>query len=463
MLRARPGMKRQLKVLSAITVATLAVLVVLMRLGPGEDSRSSAKAQQQLKARQAKRFEETREARLADLQTREHDLKLAQLKAQLLAEFPNLRADPPIPNEENSIYLFDELVADLLREGSTFRPELEALMGKDAEWNLEATQAFLKRYDWVFDRLSEVATTPSGDSYHYEKPADRPWHPDAPLLIMDLLRLEIRATEASANRNHAPALEAFWAQLAERITGAEGAPFMNHLMVDAALDMPSDAPMDEKTYQQFSFGGLYGGAMMGWLEPNWAATLSPEALSREIRRTWWDTISGDLDDPFSSLFASNHPEGARVYSKHVSEVVARLEQESLKEFFNRGTGMIDVSGLPENQRMETLNQEMRFHRQLTDIIATAQSQNLQWMLMKMRRAEQAGEAITADFFKYKLRDPVTGEPWSYDADTRILTLPEQPAVLRTSVIHPVRVKVKTTDDGSILSMVEFLDPPDADE
>lgn len=456
-------MKRHLKVLTAIAVATLAILVVVINLGPAADEPDSAEALQNFQRRQSERFEASRLARRQG-QARGGILSADQLKERLLQEFPNLRGDPPIPNENNSVHLLIKLGADLLGEDGKFRDELTSVMGPNAEWDLKAAQALIERYDWVFDRITEIAVQERG-SWHQGIDIDfegkGQWHPDAPLLLMDLLRLKMRVASEKGEGVAITDAHVNLVMFSNAITFSEGASFADRLMMQANLNAAPDAPMNEDLYAEFSGLGLYGAALRGALQSDWSASLNKESLDREIRRVWWDEVYLDPTSAFfravpssSPIFAKEpvpieHPEAAQAYARYVSNTLERLGTTELREFILEEPPALDVSELPEHEQSIALTAVERFNQQLAAIHFDATLQSMQKAAIKIRQMEKAGVRVSSKTTRHLAPDPVTGEAYTYDPETRILLTPNP-------VMGMKGIRIKQAQEGRLLDVVDEL-------
>jgi len=414
----------------AVALAAFGLVAHQLRSGPDETEPPSLSRAQDALLNQRR---EARSTRRRDPVDKSSIASWRLLYAQLLKEFPELRSDPPLANENNAIHRLNELSYRISMDGFDLRADLHRLMGPNAQWDLEASQALLKRYQWVIDELTKIAALGPGSHTYFEGSPNPFWNGPLGLIpLLDLMRLKTRTN--AATRGHPTGADFKVADgdiiddvlnrhfLAQIIKRSEGASIVHILMAESSEQAALDDPRDEQFYNGSvaQENGLNPYLVNDYLYmPYWGADLSSSMLARQARRYWSEELM--TINPFLPELDPADPDAGRAYARHVSEVISRLEQEGLEAFLVGGFPAVETRGLSALQQELVEIRSMGFDNQLRHMVALGMQQHQAMIGIRVHESEGSRPlAGDTDYF-----DPVTNSAYRFDPETRLLSRGKQ--------------------------------------
>ncbi len=449
-------MKRHhLTLLSAIAIVLVGVWVALRTMQAPEADEYSAEAMEALKQRQLARYRESREARTS--RPSQPALQLSPFKEQLLKEFPKLRPKPPIPDEQNPIYLLNALANELLDDGTSFREEIHQVMGSKTRWNSGEMKELIERYAHVLDKLDDIAEMPMG-SFNFVG-EDITSHPDAMMLLLDLMSLrssEITRSGASEGLGDSLLKRA---RIARLIKYSEGATVMHGLMAEANNGTTASMGLKLEIYEHTASLGAYGAGMHGMFLPDWGAALSrqtregdPDLLIDQIRGLWDNQLDQDRID--HNPVWGEMPV-AKVYSAELNKIISFLQENDLDAYWMSQWPEISSDGLTPEQHQLVSQQIKETHETIHNILQHAAYQNFEAAARALRRSRYSGSHLHINMKMLPL-NPITGEPYYYTAPTRLLIC---------TTLHDGKVlalKIHPPGEGDFLNLGTFIEFPESE-
>ena len=406
-------MKRQhLTLLTAVALLLAVAFVVLRTLkGPGDD-RHPTEALEAFEKRQAERFRESKLKREASRQTMAADL--SSLKKELLEEFPNLRPDPAIPNNENPIYLLNELISDLGPNMEKIRSKgIELWSGAD-DLSIEEAQEFLNEHKALIGKLEKIANMYAG-SFSFENDEEFTGDSSSLMVFIDLLRLRTGVALATEGFDAPVNIISADSKLTDIITESEGAPMAHHLMTQPRPITPSSV---KETYENLSNMGMFATAMgLTWGSPYWGQNLNSQTLIQEVRNAWWE-LNQPAPDPLNDS-SYQDPAAIRAYAQYASATITRLNDLGLIHYLNAPPVPISSEGLSPQQFWAAKSMAGNLESYLNWVARTGLHQHQEMAAIQIREWEKNPENSEWNVRPSPLQ-PLTMQPYEYDPETRLL-------------------------------------------
>ncbi len=458
-------MKRHhITTLSAIAIVLVGVLVVVWTMNTPKEDEHPPVIAETLKKRQAARFRKSQHARQpTPLRKASNAMEFARMKKRLMQEFPNLHSPPPTPNEENSIYLLNELANELMvtREGQreelveliqknrhldnealqalirkhqeeqpkTLQQRLADVMGKEVEWDPKKARALLDDYAPAIERIEAIAQMPPGTN---EFIGDvKVSHPGALLVFLDLMRLKLRTERDERGLGLGEHELASWLGLNRIITESQGTTVMQNIILSHNFAAGENSSLNQELRRSLSVHTHPTGTRILML-PDWGAELNksyasgdPRAnlLARETRKLWNKQMT-----PTSLERNKNwgEPAVALAYSTEMNAIIDRLHEQSLKDFLHQKIPEIPSDNLSEEQHQLVIQHVVEAHQTLRNIVDYAAQQNLHATARLLRNLERSGlpiQSFNAIQMKELPLHPVTRQPYIYNPSDRTLLSP----------------------------------------
>ena len=457
-------MSSRLTQIAAIVVLVAAAGVVMSRLRSApQDAEGSVgisqEAQARLKQRQMDRKLIRQGQRHRHNSQASDDAHALRLYLALIDEFPDLKCDAPMPNEENAIYQLNELALQMRRGGHNLSKDLHRFMGPGREeWDPNQARTLLKRYQWALDKLDKIAAMKTGSHTYFHGKANRDWDgPSALMPLLDLLRLRTRVWAHAANGTdsipfgsqafiHASDQANIWHLIRE----SEGSSLMHHLLVESAQrsdlgdprdgrfyyrhsSMISDVGLNPHTHNQLLFRPYLGG------------DLNSQMLILEARRTWINELHTDVD-PFLAKTKLISLDASRAYAEHVNQIITRLQQEDLQTFLAKGFPGVDAPSLSLKDQEQAQIRATSFNDSLRRTVYMAMRQHQAMVGIKIHERIAKLELIHGDL---PYLDPITKTPYHFDFENFVLSRTQQ---IEGMGVRPLQIRnplILSTRDTAI--------------
>ena len=401
-------MKRHhLTTLAAIAIVLVGVFVVIQRLNAPEEQSHSPEHLQALNQRQAERFRESKRAR--ESAAADRPKTFSALIENLLEEFPALRGEAAIPNEDNPIYLLSELIKkhESLLDRSAYN--LVLIKTSTEEVPLERLQHFIKQHEPILEELETIAEMRAG-SFYFEEGDMFSGGAASLRALLDLLQLKSDIGLKTHGAQSRPWRDPLFTRtkLSRIIQGSEGVSMAHILMFRGNSSDPSKA---KELYDNLSSMNIYSPLVMfTWHSPYWGKNLSAETLIREARREWH--TPNPFDEPIHA-----DPVAMRAYAQYANDTVIRLQEQGLATYLRSPTAEVPSDGLSQTQVELVKSAVMTLEQHLNMVVSIGLHQHQEWEAFDLRNIESEGAEISNRL----IPEPLSGSNYDFDPETRLLS------------------------------------------
>jgi len=353
-----------------------------------------------------------------------------KLRAQMIEEYPRLEVEAmPVADEENAYLLIASFKEESVDHGPFDEMGIIELLFMDGEedaqqWDHDKVKEFILANEKIIEWMEAVAALDKSSILPL-----RMWPEQShdPGLIKDSCRLFwIKALFAAKEGDAESALRHLEVvqKVASHLLNIEAPDVLNFLTV-AGIDRPMQQVILERVLPTLGRQD----DLERWKSVLSAGEYTPEQYARMLRGTWY------REAPMWVVAIEYNPwrrgsyQSAMMASARVNHtLIERLEEADLESMLYPEFWEVDISRSELKYNVSYIPggfQELNIQHSMIHV-QTALIQHLYEAVMDLLILEANGEELTADSAAKVTKDPVTGQPFRFDPDERILSWPELP-------------------------------------